>query len=52
MNRIYQVCAEPGQVGKDLKTALELSEKTGVLTVPQEAICLTIAGGLVEEIDA
>ncbi len=45
--RVYPVSS--GKGATDLKSALEMAEKTGVLSVPQESLFLTVPGGIITE---
>jgi hypothetical protein len=49
MEKLYKITPAPGvEAPKSIHQAMKLAEKTGVLPVPAEAMCLTVAGGKIE----
>lgn len=51
MAKVFKVVSAPAAgTPKSLKEALELAEKTGVLEIPGEALCLCVNSGIKVEI--
>lgn len=50
MKKKFKIQIDPKATGQTLEQALKLAETTGVLTVPDDAAFLQVAGGRIQEV--